>query len=255
MPLYQALVLGIVQGITEIFPVSSSGHLILVPALLGWSSHPLAFDAALHLGTALALLAFFFRDWLNLFLSRSWKVIAWIVVASVPAGLFGVLWGNQVENAFRGVASVAVALVAVAVLMFLVERIYRAASSHKGEASFGDILLIGFAQTLALIPGVSRSGITILTSMGRGLKRDRAAYFSFLISLPVTFAAGGWELLKVWREGMLVGQESSFAVGILTSFVVGFLAIRFLFGILRKHSLIPFAIYRIVLGILLLVAL
>ena len=248
MPVYQAVVLGIIQGLTEIFPISSSGHLIIFPEILGWETHSLAFDAALHLGTAFALLWWFKKSWLELFRSRSWRMILFIILASVPVGLAGLFWRDFIEDTLRDPRLISFSLMAVAVLMLLAERIYRRRETVNKEAGILDVLAIGFAQTLALFPGVSRSGITILTGMGRGLRRDRAAHFSFLISLPIVFAAGGYELLGVWRSGVLAAEAVNFGTGILTSFLVGLLAIRFLFSILRRYSLVPFALYRIVLG-------
>src|SRR3990172_9800841 len=184
MPIYQAVVLGIVQGLTEILPVSSSGHLILVPAFLGWPAHSLSFDAALHLGTAFALLAFFAKDWIAFFRERRWGTIGAIVLASIPVGLIGLIGSDVIEQSFRGPALVAGALVGVAVLMLAGERWYRKSKSKREDLEKSDIFAIAFAQALALVPGVSRSGITILTWMGRGLARSSAARFSFLISLP-----------------------------------------------------------------------
>ena len=252
MPLYQALILGIVQGITEIFPVSSSGHLIIFPQILGWEPHSLSFDAALHLGTGLALLFFFFGAWLKLLKEKDWKMILFIFLSSVPAGLMGLLGGDWIEENLRDPRLTVYSLIGVGFLMFLVEWIYLRLKNLKEEAGLWDILAIGFAQTLALFPGVSRSGITILTGMGRGMKRERAAHFSFLISLPIVFAAGSYQLLKVFQTGELASQAPDFAVGILSSFLVGLLTVKFLFSILRKYSLVPFAIYRILLGTLLL---
>ncbi|MEX1061851.1 MAG: undecaprenyl-diphosphate phosphatase [Patescibacteria group bacterium] len=251
MPLYQALILGIVQGITEIFPVSSSGHLLIFPALLGWEPHSLSFDAALHLGTGLALLFFFAGVWLNLLKKRNWRMIFFLFLASVPAGLVGLFGGDWIEENLRDPKLTAYALIGVAVLMLLGEWFYQKAKNLKEEAGVGDVLAIGLAQTLALFPGVSRSGITILTGMGRGINRERAAHFSFLLSLPIVFAAGLYQLLQVFQAGELTAQLPDFAVGILSSFLVGLVAVKFLFLVLKKYSLVPFAIYRIILGIFL----
>lgn len=255
MPLYQAIILGAVQGLTEIFPISSSGHLIIFPEILGWQPHSLAFDAALHLGTAFALLWWFDKAWIKLFKTRSWRMIVFILLASVPAGLAGLFGGDFIEEYLRSPRLVAISLITVAVLMVGIEALYRREKSLKEEAGLGDILLIGVSQALALIPGVSRSGITISTGMSRFIRRDRAAHFSFLVSIPIVLAAGLYQLFGVWQAGELAVQGSSFAAGILTSFVVGLLAIRFLFAILRKYSLLPFAFYRIALGIFLLLTL
>ena len=255
MPLYQAIILGAVQGLTEIFPISSSGHLIIFPELLGWQPHSLSFDAALHLGTAFALLWWFDKAWINLFKTRSWRMIAFILLASVPVGLAGLFGRDFIEEYLRSPRLVAISLITVAILMVGIEALYRRERSPKKEASLGDVLLIGFSQAFALIPGVSRSGITISIGMSKGIKRDRAAHFSFLISIPIVLAAGLYQLFDVWQAGELAVQGPNFAAGILTSFVVGLFAIRFLFKILRKYSLLPFAFYRIALGIFLLWAL
>ncbi|HLD96397.1 MAG TPA: undecaprenyl-diphosphate phosphatase [Patescibacteria group bacterium] len=255
MPIYQAIVLGIVQGLTEILPISSSGHLILVPQIFGWAPHSLSFDAALHLGTAAALLVFFSRDWISLLVERQWRTIAAIALASVPVGLLGLFWEDFIGQNFRGGTLVAGALVLVAVLMLVVERWYRRGSTKRKNLTVPDILAVGLAQALALVPGVSRSGITILTGMGRGIERAAAARFSFIISLPIVFAAGFWEVFSVYRDGVLANDWSSFAVGIATSFVVGLFAIKLLFRVLERFSLIPFAVYRILLGATLLLSL
>ena len=255
MPIYQAIVLGIVQGLTEILPISSSGHLIVVPQIFGWAPHSLSFDAALHLGTAAALLVFFSRDWISLLVERQWRTIAAIALASVPVGLLGLFGEDFIGQNFRGGTLVAGALVLVAVLMLVVERWYRRGSTKRKNLTVPDILAVGLAQALALVPGVSRSGITILTGMGRGIERAAAARFSFIISLPIVFAAGFWEVFSVYRDGVLANDWSSFAVGIATSFVVGLFAIKLLFRVLERFSLIPFAVYRILLGATLLLSL
>jgi len=255
MPIYQAVVLGIVQGLTEILPISSSGHLILIPQLFGWAPHPLSFDAALHLGTAAALLVFFARDWISLLVERQWRKIAAIALASVPVGLIGLFGEDFISQNFRSAVLVAGMLVLIALLMLVVEKWYRRENVKRENLTVPDIFAVALAQALALIPGVSRSGITILAGMGRGIKREAAARFSFIISLPIVFAAGFWEVFSVYREGVLANDWSSFAVGIATSFVVGLLAIRVLFGILNRFSLIPFAVYRILLGTTLLLSL
>jgi undecaprenyl-diphosphatase len=252
MPIYQAVILGIVQGLTEILPISSSGHLIIVPSLLGWEPHSLSFDAALHLGTAAALLVFFARDWVSLLVRRQWRVILAIGLASVPVGLIGLFGKDFIEQNFRGAGLVAGALFLVAVLMLAVEKRYRKGNGKRENLAVPDVFAIALAQALALVPGVSRSGITILAGMGRGIKREAAARFSFVISLPIVFAAGFWEIFSVYRDGVLANDWPGFAVGIATSFFVGLLAIRVLFGILNRFSLVPFAIYRIILGILVL---
>src|SRR3972149_8283248 len=151
MPIYQAVVLGIVQGLTEILPVSSSGHLILVPAFLGWPAHSLSFDAALHLGTAFALLAFFAKEWITFFKERRWGTIGAIVLASIPVGLIGLIGSEVIEQSFRGPALAAGALIGVAVLMLAVEWFYRRERERKENLTVPDIFAITLAQALALV--------------------------------------------------------------------------------------------------------
>jgi len=252
MPLSQSLILGIIQGLTEVLPISSSGHLILVPSLLGWDPHPLSFDAALHLGTALALVVWFSGDWRALLAARRWRTIGAIILASAPVGLVGLLGAGFIEQNFRSPGLVAGALAAGAVLMLLVEWFYQRGGDKREELTIPDIFTVALAQVFALVPGISRSGITILAGMGRKLTRASAARFSFLISLPVVFAAGIWELFSVYQEELLLNDWKSFAIGIGTSFIVGLLAVKLLFGILNRFSLVPFAIYRIAVGVLIL---
>jgi len=176
-------------------------------------------------------------------------------LASVPVGLIGLFGEDFISQNFRSAVLVAGMLVLIALLMLVVEKWYRRENVKRENLTVPDIFAVALAQALALIPGVSRSGITILAGMGRGIKREAAARFSFIISLPIVFAAGFWEVFSVYREGVLANDWSSFAVGIATSFVVGLLAIRVLFGILNRFSLIPFAVYRILLGTTLLLSL
>ena len=186
---------------------------------------------------------------------REWREIAAYALGSVPVGLIGLFGEDFISQNFRSAVLVAGMLVLIALLMLVVEKWYRRENVKRENLTVPDIFAVALAQALALIPGVSRSGITILAGMGRGIKREAAARFSFIISLPIVFAAGFWEVFSVYREGVLANDWSSFAVGIATSFVVGLLAIRVLFGILNRFSLIPFAVYRILLGTTLLLSL
>lgn len=256
MSFLQAFVLGVVQGITEFFPISSSGHLILLPHFFGWLPHSLAFDAVLHLGTGLAVLFYFWRDWLKMIqdsrlsnskFSPNAQRLVLIVIASLPLGLAGLLLSNFVETQFRSPLLVAVALSVIAVLMLLSEKV---GSKAKERTDLASAMVIGFSQVLALIPGVSRSGITMTAGLFRGLKREEAARFSFLLATPVILAAGLWGLLSF---SSLVTNYLLLVTGFLSSFLAGFLAVKFFLKLVERWGLGPFAIYRILLAILILV--
>lgn len=249
MSIIEAVVLGIVQGLTEFIPVSSSGHLIAVPYLVGWKPHPLWFDVALHLGTLVAVVWYFWRDWLRIF--RTGRMLVPIVIASVPAAIVGWKWDDFIENTLREWYWVAGALVIIAIVMFVADRVGRKKRSMD-QMDWTDYISIGCAQALALFPGVSRSGITISAGLFRGLDRAAAARFSFLLSTPIIFGAGVLKLKNdVFAEGLPPGQVTPFVVGIAVSAIVGYLAIRFLMGYLQKRSLNAFVIYRIAFAALL----
>src|SRR3954451_1854347 len=265
----QALVMGIVQGLTEFLPISSSGHLIIVPYLAGWTDPfitSLAFSVMLHIGTLIALLVYFWRDWLRLvpagfatirdrsFDSDPDRRLAWLlVVATVPALIIGVLLNDVVEERFREVGLVALMLVVGAAIMWLAD--------HWGpkrllaiDLTFPKALGLGFAQALALIPGVSRSGISISAGLFAGLDRESAARFSFLMATPVTAGAVAYETLKLVR-GETVEPTSvlPLVVGVVAAFVAGMLAIGALLAYVRTRSYDVFVAYRLVLAAVVLV--
>jgi undecaprenyl-diphosphatase len=268
--LFQAIVLGIVQGLTEFLPVSSSGHLIIVPALLGWNDpfiDSLAFSVMLHIGTLFALLAYFRDDWLRLIPAglaairdRSLKDdpdrrLAWLlVVATIPAVIVGVLLNDPIENAFREARLVAVTLVIGAVILYLADRLgshSRQVESVTFPLAFG----IGAAQALALIPGVSRSGISISAGLFAGLDRESAARFAFLMATPITAGAGLWELRKVvsGEAGVEIPIVPLLA-GMLAALIAGLLAIAIVLRYLRTHGVGIFVAYRLALAALVFVA-
>jgi undecaprenyl-diphosphatase len=265
MDLFQAILLGIIQGLTEFLPISSSGHLVVVPKLLGWPDHSLAFDAALHFGTALALLAYFWRDWLALLAAfwdglRSaqgraesrWKLIWMLGLGSLPGGVVGFLFEDQIEALLRGAATVAAALIVVAVLMWLADR-FSPQRRKVSDLGYRDALLVGLAQATALWPGVSRSGATIATGLALGMTREAAARFSFLLATPIVVAAGLYQVLKdVVLKGMPPGETTAFAAGMLAAFLVGLAAIGFLLRYVQRYSLAVFVVYRVILGIVVL---
>jgi undecaprenyl-diphosphatase len=259
MTALHAVVLGLVQGATEFLPVSSSGHLILVPRLLGWPDQGLAFDAAVHLGTVLALLCYFTGELRRLAAGvltgqpADWRLAAAVALGTVPAGIAGVAFQHAIEARLRSTTVVAVSTIVWALVLWWADR--RAAQGHVGElrdVGIGQALVVGLAQTLALIPGTSRSGITISAGLFIGLDRSTAARFAFFLGLPVTVAAGLFESRRLAHAGLTGADLGAVALGIGTSFAAGLAAIWFLVEYLRRRTLTVFVVYRIALGLLIL---
>jgi len=258
-----SLILGIVQGLTEFLPVSSSGHLVILHNILNFDiKQNLFFDVALHLGTALAIFVFFYKDWFRYIkaffrmIARSTKsedrtdldMIFKIIVATIPAVILGLIFSDLIENKLHDPGVVVIALGIIALTFFWIEK---KAKQDKlfSEITFGQSFLVGLAQAVALIPGVSRSGITIVTGMYFRLARAEAAKFSFLLSFPVILGAG---FLKIMKFDFLQMESTlllSFAIGFLGSFVIGLFAIKYFIKFSEKYSLRPFAYYRIGLAI------
>ncbi len=266
MELVRAAILGIVQGLTEFLPISSSGHLILVPALFDWPDQGLAFDVGLHMGTLFALLVYFWRDWARLFASGwrdFWKhgfrfgnqardsQLLWLLaLGSVPAAVVGLVFNDWIEEHVRQPWLVALMLVAGGLLLLGAERFGRRERAI-GSVGVVDALLIGAGQALALIPGVSRSGATMSAGMFRGLTRDDAARFAFLLGTPAFVGAAALKAKDLAGES---GAEyGELAVGLVCSALVGFIAIHGLLRFLRTRSLMPFVYYRFGVAILALI--
>ncbi len=252
MSYLQAIVLGVVQGLTEFLPVSSSGHLILVPHLMGWPDQGLAFDAALHLGTLAAMLAYF-RSELRAFLvgGLSRRLALIFLVGSLPALAVGWLFNHWIEANLRSPVVIAASTGFWAVVMWIADRsvlLPPPPGEPLERVGWDQGLAIGCAQSLALIPGTSRSGITITTGLLAGLDRATAARFSFLLGIPVTAAAGGYKTLQLLRGGLSAADAAPLAVAVLASFMSGWAAVWFLVGYLRRRSLTPFVIYRLMLA-------
>jgi undecaprenyl-diphosphatase len=259
-PPLQALFLGILQGLTEFLPISSSAHLILVPWFSGWQNSPvdsLTFDVALHAGTLVAVLWYFRRDWIDLTLGFfrilkrgrvddfQERLIVSILLATIPAGIAGFLLQKTVESSFRNPALIVLPLVLVSFLMILAE--YRKRSSRPLEKmNLKDAMVIGVAQAIALLPGVSRSGITITAGLLQGYRREAATRFSFLLSTPAIAGASLLHLRHIFSGGKIEWQL--LALGFASSAVVGYLAIAFLLRYLRLHTLNVFAGYRLLLA-------
>jgi undecaprenyl-diphosphatase len=265
----QALVMGIVQGLTEFLPVSSSGHLVVVPFLFGWDDvflNSLAFSVMLHLGTLVALLAYFREDWARLipagfaalrdrsFRGDADRRLAWLLVAStVPAALVGLLFNDLIEDQFRHVGLVVVMLVVGGVILFVADRVGRR-SRAIADITFPVAIGIGAAQALALIPGISRSGISISAGRLAGLDREAAARFAFLMATPITAGAIIFEArrLLTGEAGVAVSLEP-LVVGMLAALLSGLAAIHFMLRYLRTRSLDVFVWYRLVLAAVVLV--
>lgn len=259
-----ALILGLVQALTEFLPVSSSAHLILARTWLDFQiADGLTFDVALHLGTLAAMVLYFWRDLVALAggFFRSFKRprgepdpmgrMAWyLVVACIPAAVVGYKYETDIEAYFRHPAVIVVTLIIGALFFFWVEKRFRHDAPME-RLTLGRAILIGCAQTLALVPGISRSGSTIVAGMMCGLRREEAARFSFLLATPITFGAVLKKSIDLFTSGVPIPHDEKVAlvVGILTSGIGGFLVIRFLLNFLRSHSLNVFAWYRIALAI------
>jgi len=255
----QAAVLGLVQGVTEFLPISSTAHLRLVPALLSWPDGGAAFAAVIQLGTLLAVVGFFLRDLVRMLAaaakpetrrSLDARMLLYIVAGTVPIGVAGLLGKDAIEGPLRSIAVIASMLVVVGVLMAVVERSSRFERAIE-SITLRDALLVGLAQALALVPGTSRSGITLVAAMLLGFRRDAAARFSFLLSIPAVAAAGVFELPK-----LLSNRDMSIAAlltGLAVAAVSGYLSVAWLLRFLRTRTTYGFVVYRVLLGITLLV--
>ncbi len=268
---WQALILGIVQGITEPIPISSSGHLAIIPWLFGWPSvgddngFNKTFDVALHMGTLAAVVIYFWRDLVNITKSAlrglterrvddfERKLPWYIVLSAIPAALAGGLFSSTFEGPLSEPWLIGVQLIGFGVVLFAADR-FLAGSKLMERMMVNDAAFIGVAQTLALMPGVSRSGITISAGLARGFNRESATRFAFLMSVPIIFGAGlfkGYETF-VTGDGLPDGATSAFVLGIVSSAITGYFAIAFLLRYVRTHSFLPFVVYRCALGVLVL---
>jgi undecaprenyl-diphosphatase len=257
MTLRQAVILGIVQGLTEFIPISSTAHLRIVPALCGWSDPGAAFSAVIQIGTLLAVLWYFRQDIVRIttdvLTGRPGARLGWMIaVGTVPVVVCGLLFKHPIETSLRSLYVIAGSLIGLALLLAVAEKLAR----HQrtlGQLGWSDAIGVGLAQAVALIPGSSRSGVTITGGLFLGMTRETAARFSFLLSLPAIFAAGVYELLKE-REALLHSQADvvNLVAATAVSAVVGYASIAFLLQYLKTHTTWLFILYRIGLGLLLL---
>ena len=264
MTLLQAIILGIVQGLTEFLPISSSGHLVALPFILNWdlpAKEMFVFDILVQLGTLAAVIVYFWKDLIAIlkgffqgifsgkpFASHEARMGWLLIVATVPAGLAGLFLNNLFEQAFSSPLVTGIALLVTALMMLIAEKVSKKLGDLE-DINFGTALVMGLMQVLALFPGISRSGATISGGLYRNLKRESAGKFSFLMSIPIMLAAGGLSTYQMVTE---VPDLASFlpvmAVGFLTAMVVGYLSIRWLLKFLVNHSLVYFSIYCAALG-------
>ena len=247
-----AALLGLVQGLTEFLPVSSTGHLILVSDVVGLDPERfgLAFDVALHLGTALAVLLYFARTWIELvtgLFRGQWRLPALIVLGTAPAAIAGVLFQSAIEREMRGPLVIAAGLFVGSIVFVVAEAIARQRRPLT-DVGVVDAIVIGIAQAIALIPGISRSGITISAGLARELRREDATRFAFLLATPVIIGAGAKTLLDARKATELFAHPDVLAVGFAVSFVSGLAAVAFMVRFLRGHSLNWFVAYRLVLA-------
>ncbi len=266
MDIIHAIVLGILQGIGEFLPISSSGHLIVVPYLLNWQEHSLAFDVALHFGTLVAVLAVFWKDWFNLAKGATEKIIHkkdsfenkmfwYLVIATIPGALIGKIFESQVESIFRNPSYIYIIAISLAVMGLFIylgdkwaQKKYEGSEVNYEDLTLKQTLIIGLSQALAVIPGFSRSGTTMLTARLMGVTREAAAKFTFLLSVPIITGAA---LLKL--PDMIEGFSIELLIGMIVSAIVGVLSIKFLLKYIKNHDFAIFAYYRFIIAIVILV--
>jgi undecaprenyl-diphosphatase len=264
MTIFQAIILGAVQGVTEFLPVSSTAHLILLPWAVGWPDPGLSFDVALHLGTLVALLIYFRAEWLALAgsavgilqgrtKSSDARMVMLIIAATIPGGIAGALFEHKVEDALRDPQIIALMLIGMALVLAVAELIGRR-KKDLDAISWPDAMTVGIAQAFAIIPGVSRSGVTITAGLFRGFKRETAAKFSFFLSTPIIAGAVAKKTLDIVKSGAGWEQLTPFMAGILVSGIVGYLSIAFMMRYLQTHTTFLFVYYRIALGVVVLLA-
>lgn len=261
----EAIVYGIIQGLTEFIPISSTAHIRIVPALLHWGDPGAAFTAVIQIGTLISTLVYFRKDIVDLiagffgalkkrdFSDPYARISLLIIIGTIPISVFGLLLKKHIEGNFRGLYVIAASLIGLAIILYIAEK----AASRKKEfeqITFMDGIIIGFAQAVALIPGSSRSGVTITAGLFCGLKRETAARYSFLLSLPAVFLSGFYELYSE-RQALLNENTLSLIIATVVSGIVGYMSIAFLINYLKTRTNMLFIVYRIILAIAILILL
>lgn len=272
MSLFQAIIIGIVQGLTEFLPVSSTAHMRIVPALMGWSDPGSAFSAVIQIGTLVAVLAYFWRDLMRIgiavlsdlqqgkFANSPDGRVGWmIILGTIPIVVLGLLFEDKIDTTLRSLYVICASLIAVAILLAVAEWLIRAGrleGRSMSQINWRDATVVGVAQAAALVPGTSRSGVTLLGGLVSGLNREAAARYSFLLSVPAVFAAGVYKLVKE-RDALLGSQSQAINLiaGLIAAAIVGYLSIDWLLRFFRKRSTFVFIVYRIAVAVLLLILL
>jgi undecaprenyl-diphosphatase len=259
MSWWQAAILAIIQGLAEFLPISSSGHLVLVPKLLGWEDQGLAFDVAVHVGTLVAVLTYFRADLVPLVRGffrytrghrrdAAGRMAFNLAIGTIPVGIAGLTFADFIEEQLRSPFVVAFQLAVFGILLYLVDR-YGKRNRRETDLTLGEALLIGCGQALALVPGTSRSGITMTVALGLGLTREAAARFAFLLSVPGIALAGGYEGFKLMTgEATVTPPLASILTGLVVSAVVGYVCIAFFLKFIAKIGFLPFTVYRLLLA-------
>lgn len=245
------IILGMIQGLTEFIPVSSSAHLILTRNFFGWEDMGLSIDMALHLGTLLALLIYMSKDWYEI-LTRKRNILMLVIIATIPGAIFGFLLENIAEIYLRSSLLIGFTMSIFGIILFLIDK----KSTHTRSLNtmkIKDAIIIGLSQVLAIIPGISRSGATLTGAFLCNFKREDSARFSFLLSVPIIAGAGFVSLLKVVKDPLSV-STSSMLLGLISSFVFGYLAVHFMLNYLKRHNTNIFVYYRIILGVFLIIS-
>lgn len=264
MEIIHSIILGAIQGIAEFLPISSSGHLIVIPYIFKWKDFGLSFDVALHLGTTIAIIVFFWKDWVNIIGKAFGKKqiledkdedeypnnFLWqIVVASIPAAVLGIILDKVAEGFFHSsVILVSINLIIFGIILWAVDK-YSKISQKTDKISYKQSFLVGLSQGLALVPGISRSGITMITSRSLGLDREKAARFSFLLATPATLGAFLFKIKDIGAEDL----NPIFILGVISSTIFGFLAIKYLLQYLKRGNFSIFMWYRIALAAIVLI--
>lgn len=270
MSIFHAITLGVIQGITEFLPVSSSGHLIFLPRLFGWADQGIEFDAVLNLGTLIAVVFYFRKELWRIAQSflvlpkkqneqqkQNFALGILLIIATIPAALVGVLWGDYLQEVFRSPFSIAITMSFWGIVLYAAQKYFETMQAQKKlrgieKLTIKDALFVGTAQALSLIPGTSRSGITMTASLFAKLNKSDAAKFAFYMSVPITSLAVAHKMLDLMHTGIAANLYTPLVIGFITSLITALLTIRFLLTMIKKYSFTPFVWYRVIMSIVIL---